>query len=103
MGACTSPAFTIGTHEMLECTVVVASGEIDLANREQLRASLDGCDGDVVVDLTEVELLDAGGIGVIVGARNRLRRVGGSLVLHDPRPNVRRILETVGLESWIAA
>jgi anti-sigma B factor antagonist/stage II sporulation protein AA (anti-sigma F factor antagonist) len=103
MSACTSTGFTIGTHVMLESTVVVAAGEIDLANREALRASLDACDGDVVVDLTDVQLLDAGGIGVLVGARNRLRGVGGSLVLHDPRPNVRRALEAVGLETWIAA
>jgi anti-sigma B factor antagonist/stage II sporulation protein AA (anti-sigma F factor antagonist) len=92
----------MGRHEMRGSTVVVAFGEIDLGNVDELRATLDACDGDVVVDLAEVDLLDAGGIGVLVGARNRLRLVGGSLVLHHPRPVVRRTLATVGLESWIA-
>ncbi len=103
MSTCTSFPSTICTHELLDSTVVVPSGEIDLESRDRLRASLDGVHGDVIVDLADVELLDASGMGVLAGARHRLLLAGGSLVLHGPRPSVRRALTSVGLEAWIAA
>ena len=101
MSACTD--WSIGSDARPDLTVVTPAGEIDLGTRAELRSHLDACSGDVVVDLTGVELLDAGGMGVLVGTRNRLHGDGGSLVVRDPRPSVRRALVTVGLGDWIAA
>lgn len=82
---------------MRGCTILIPEGEIDLGTRDALRDCLARCTGRVVIDLAGVLLLDASGIGVIVGQRNRLQALGGSLVLRDPIERVRTVLETVGL------
>jgi anti-anti-sigma factor len=84
-------------------TIVVAKGELDLATRDQLRTCLADCQGDVVVDLAAVDLLDSSAIGVLVGQRNRLLREGGSLGVRDPLPHVRTVLQTVGLGDWLVS
>jgi anti-sigma B factor antagonist len=102
MSACTTD-FSVRSDDERGGSLVTPLGAIDLENRDELRECLDAQDGDVVVDLAGVELLDAGGIGVLVATRNRLQLHGGSLMLRDPRPLVRATLEAVHLEDWIAA
>jgi anti-anti-sigma factor len=81
--------------------VVTASGELDLAVRDDLRAVLASLTGTVTVDLAEVTFLDSSTIGVFVGAHNRLARDGGALRLRNPQELPRRALELVGLQEWI--
>jgi anti-anti-sigma factor len=83
--------------------VLAPIGEIDLLTRDELRHDLAECAGDVVVDLAEVALLDAGGMGVLVDARVRLEHEGGSLVLEHPSSSVRRALEVGGLGNLLAS
>jgi stage II sporulation protein AA (anti-sigma F factor antagonist) len=82
-------------------TVIVPVGEIDLENRDDFRSVLEATDGDVVVDLVGLTYIDSSGIGVLVAQRNRLTATGGTLQLRDPQPNVRQVLEIVGLETWL--
>ncbi|HLM18346.1 MAG TPA: STAS domain-containing protein [Acidimicrobiia bacterium] len=81
--------------------VVHAAGEIDLATAPELRTCLKGLDGLVVVDLRDVVFLDSAGIGVLIGARNRLAEDRGDLALHNPNDVVSRTLKAVGLQDWI--
>jgi anti-anti-sigma factor len=81
--------------------LIIPVGEIDLATRDALRASLAACDGHVIVDLSGVSYLDSSGVGVLVAQRNRLVANGGSLRLLDPRPQVWKLLQTVGLGAWL--
>jgi anti-anti-sigma factor len=60
--------------------------------RELLHDAVDHGDGDVVVDLSGVELLDATGLGVLVGAHRRAGRVGRRLVLRAVPPRIDRLL-----------
>jgi anti-anti-sigma factor len=76
-------------------------GEMDLATRDELRASLHRCTGDVVVDLSEVEFLDASCLGVLVAEHTRLTQDGGTLRLCEPQGLVTRVLEITGLVAWI--
>jgi anti-anti-sigma factor len=82
-------------------TVVTAHGELDLATRDELRATLGKLTGVVVVDLADVSFLDSSTIGVFVGAHNRLSGAGGALRLRTPQEMPRRALELVGLADWI--
>jgi anti-anti-sigma factor len=91
----------VGAHQRRQRTVVLPVGEIDLATSGLLRDSLAQCDGHVIVDLAGVTFLDASGIGALASDSARLHRCGGSLVLRDPKPAVRRVIEQVGLASWI--
>jgi stage II sporulation protein AA (anti-sigma F factor antagonist) len=82
-------------------SVLVASGEIDLATAPMLRASLADLTGRVVVDLTKTTFLDSTGIGVLAGQRSRLVQGDGDLVLRRPDDIVLRALEVVRLSDRI--
>jgi anti-anti-sigma factor len=88
-------------HSDNGATTVRPRGEIDLASRDELRAALQRCNGDVVVDLSEVVFLDATCVAVLVAERTRLTERGGSLRLREPNASVSRILAATGLASWI--
>jgi anti-sigma B factor antagonist len=81
--------------------VVVLSGRLDVSTAADVRAALhDAVDlgnGDLVVDLAAVELVDATGLGVLLGADRRAKQAGRRLVLRDAAPRVRRILRVTRL------
>jgi anti-sigma B factor antagonist len=81
--------------------IVTASGQLDLAVTDELRAVLSPLSGVVTVDLTDVTFIDSSAIGVLVGAHNHLADHGGNLRLRNPQELPRRVLEIVGLEGWI--
>jgi anti-sigma B factor antagonist len=82
-------------------TVVLASGEIDMATAPELGACMSGLTGEVVVDLERVTFLDSRGIAALVVAHSQLTDGGGSLTLRRPNDVLRRTLEIVGLREWI--
>ena len=86
-------------------TVVWVRGEHDVASKGSLwwamvdAALRDG--GDVVVDLSGVQFMDASTIGALIGARNRLLAVSCALTVRAPSPWARHLLEVCGLEDLI--
>lgn len=76
--------------------VVVLDGRLDVttvsAMRAVLHAAVDGGEGDLLVDLAGLELLDATGLGVLVGTHRRAVRAGRRLVLRDVPPRVSAVL-----------
>jgi anti-sigma B factor antagonist len=85
-----------------ESTVLVrVSGEIDLASAPSLARVLAALEeqpnhGAVVLDVARVSYLDAAGIAVVVDHDRRMQAYGARLVLRDPSPLVRRVLEVTG-------
>jgi anti-sigma B factor antagonist len=82
-------------------TVVTATGQLDLAVKDELREVLAPLTGVVTVDLAQVTFVDSSAIGVFVGVHTRLTRDGGNLRLRKPQELPRRALEIVGLGDWI--
>jgi anti-sigma B factor antagonist len=84
---------------------VVLAGRLDVrgaaAAREALHEALGRGDGRLPVDLAGVELLDATGLGVLVGAHRHARLQGRELVLCDARPRVVRMLALTRLDRVI--
>lgn len=80
---------------------VALSGRLDVHSvadvRTVLHAAIDAGDGDLVVDLSEVDLVDATGLGVLVGADRRAKLAGRRVVLRDVRPRLLRILRATRL------
>ena len=79
--------------------LVALSGRLDVHAAADIRLELadavDRGDGELVLDLTELEAVDATGLGVLVGAHRRAQRAGRTLVLEDvPDPVVRLLLIT---------
>jgi anti-anti-sigma factor len=85
--------------------VVALAGRFDVSGaavaREALHAAVDAGEGRLVVDLAAVELLDAIGLGVLVGTHRRARLAGRHLVLLDATPRVARILSLTRVDRII--
>lgn len=65
--------------------------------REILHTALDETNGDLIVDLAEVERVDVTGLGVLVGTHHKAIRTGRRLVLRDVHPRVMRLLAVTRL------
>jgi anti-anti-sigma factor len=89
-------------RRQLDHMVVQLSGELDICRASELRrelASLIDARGvrALVIDLSNLEFIDAAGLGVFVHAHQRIRARDGTIRLIHPRPNVRRALDIAGL------
>ena len=77
------------------------SGRLDVRHaaevRDALHHALDSGTGDLVVDVSGVELVDATGLGVIVSAHRRADRLGRRLVLQRVPPRIDRLLTATRL------
>jgi anti-sigma B factor antagonist len=80
---------------------LAVSGRLDVHNasdvRDALHAAIDAGTGDLVVDVSGVELVDATGLGVLVGAHRRATNAGRRVVLREAGPRVMRILRLTRL------
>lgn len=81
-------------------TVVALSGELDVASSqglsEELTNLIDGGTTDLVIDLTALHFIDSTGLSAILQANKKLDGKG-QLVLREPTPLVRQVLEVTGL------
>ena len=77
------------------------SGRLDVHSvaevRAALHAAIDAGAGDLVVDVSGVELVDATGLGMLVGADRRAKLAGRRVVLRDAAPRLLRILRATRL------
>lgn len=80
-----------GDHEKM-----VVGGRLDVRSaadaRSVLHRAVDSGQGDLVLDLKELESWDATGLGVIMGAHRRAGRCGRRLVLCEVPPRMQRLL-----------
>ncbi len=76
--------------------LLVLQGDLDVSTvadvRLALHAAIDAGSGDLVVDLAKVRLLDATGLGMLVGAHRRAGRCGRRLVLRRVPVRIERLL-----------
>jgi anti-anti-sigma factor len=80
-------------------TLVTVSGEVDLATVAQFRERLDAApDCDAVLEMSDVALLSAVGLRVLLDLQDRLAAEGAWLVLAAPSHPVRRVLDVTGLD-----
>lgn len=78
-----------------QVTVVSAGGELDSETAAGLDQALQTATTharDIVVDLSRVVFVDSTAMGVLLSARARIDRVGGSLALIRPPDLARRLL-----------
>lgn len=84
-------------------TVLTLAGVVDVLTTPILRDRLidlrESGARHVVLDLGAVELIDSGGLGMLVGARKRYRDVGGDIRLRSPSRQLMRLLEMTGLSN----
>lgn len=81
-------------------TLVVLGGELDIYTVAGFRQDLEDLDvaaTPLVIDLTDVTLLDSSGLGALVSLLNRARAGDGQLGLVCPHRRLRRVFEITGL------
>lgn len=77
-------------------TTLVLAGQFDVRSTMEVRNAiyehLDGCDHDIVVDLSEVSSIDLIALKVLAAASHRASNRGRHLTLRGCGPAVRRLL-----------
>ena len=80
--------------------LIALSGRLDVSAVSEVRTVLHGAidagSGDLVVDLSAVEVVDATGLGLLLGADHRAKQRDRRLVFRDASPRVLRILRPLG-------
>jgi anti-anti-sigma factor len=70
--------------------------------RSALVAAIDSGSGDLVVDMDQVQLVDASGLGVLVGAHRLAMRSERRLVLRAVPASIERLLSITHLNRVLA-
>jgi anti-sigma B factor antagonist len=90
------------THD----NVIHLTGILDVRSvgdvRQTLNNLIDTSVGDVIVDLEEVDAVDATGLGLLVATHRRTQQLGRRLVLWHPMPSVVRILAVTRLHRVLS-
>jgi anti-sigma B factor antagonist len=95
------PPFQVQVQSMDGETVVLASGELDLATTGELRSclmELRGGDLAIRLDMTGVEFMDSSGLHTLIRATEEFAADGSRFVIVPSEP-VRRVLELVDLQD----
>ena len=80
-------------------------GDLDISTAPLLREGLldllaEGST-DITLDMAQLGFIDSTGLSVLVGAFKRARQDGREIVLRNPRPPARKVLEISGLDTVI--
>ena len=106
-------AFGMTTAGQFDFTVAAADGraevhlvgDLDISTAPLLREGLLGVlaegTNDVTLDMSRLSFIDSTGLSVLVGAYKRARHDGRAMVLRNPRPSARKVLEISGLDTVI--
>jgi anti-sigma B factor antagonist len=95
---------TIRVHRKPAYVLITAFGAIDITTVGRLRDRLFGLAGDgrpLVVDLDQVSLPDAAGLGVLAGAAHRAAAHGTRLYVVCTQQETLRRFESAGLDRQI--
>ena len=88
-----------------EGVVLRVAGEIDLCSsfsfREQLSRAVDGGAARVVLDLSDVSLIDSAGLSVLTGVAGRLFLEEREFAVICPEGRLRRVLAISGLDHLV--
>jgi anti-sigma B factor antagonist len=89
-------------HDGAVCLLL--SGEVDLANADDLRAHLDAVaqnDNNLIVDMAELRYIDSSGIKTLMDAHRIFKGTKRQMVLAAVPPTVQRILDIVGVDRMV--
>ncbi len=83
--------------------IAALSGEIDHHAATPMRLEIDEKidtyePKTLILDFGAVTFMDSAGIGLILGRYRQMEARGGSLVIQNPPPHIRRVLRISGME-----
>jgi anti-sigma B factor antagonist len=88
------------------CVVMQLAGVVDLATvptvQDRLQEALDGGAQAVVMDFTQVRLIDSTGLGLLAWLHQVLEQRGGRVAVAGAPPIVRQALEITSVDRLVA-
>lgn len=84
-----------GSAEVKVCGRLVHGKEVELF-RQAVEVLTEGC---ISIDLSELESVDAAGLGALVFLQHRLNEDGRELILHSPPEYLAQLLRLTALEN----
>ncbi len=91
------------TEVIGDAGVVAVTGEMDLFTSTQFRRDIDEAitltSGDLVLDFSDLDMIDSTALGVMLGAQRRLTDEGRWLILVVTQRHVMRVLAITGLHT----
>ena len=52
----------------------------------------------IIFDFEKTSFMDSSGIGLIMGRHRTMEAIGGSVIVRDPPPHIRRVIRLSGME-----
>lgn len=82
------------------------NGEIDHHSAAGIRVQLDSAISGsqpkmVILDFSGVSFMDSSGIGLILGRLRTATAYGGTLVVKNPKDNIKKIIQLAGISKLI--
>lgn len=99
------PPFTVATRLEGRTAIVTLRGELDMASTEVLADSLVGIAlivEELVLDVAELEFIDARGLRTIADAARQMLAHGGSASIRSPSARIERALELLDFKQAAA-
>jgi anti-sigma B factor antagonist len=104
-GALVGPIEMVTSMDEHDGKVVVSvGGDVDLVTSQRLRRVLEDAvqvNPQVEVDLTGLTFIDSSGLSALVEGHRAARDAGGVVVLRNPTPMLRRLLDITRLDSLL--
>ena len=83
--------------------IIKLAGRLTAAESKQLRSELNGASRgaipNLVLDITELSFVDSTGLGVLAGWLQKVRSEDGEMVLVNPTPEIKALLELTRLDQ----
>jgi anti-anti-sigma factor len=67
--------------------------------RSKMREMVEEGVRDMVIDLTDVQIVDSSGIGLLIAAYNSLRKVGGRLAVINASADILELFQTMRMHQ----
>lgn len=85
--------------------VAMLSGEIDHHHAREIRETVDFAVREqlppiVVLDFRNVTFMDSSGIGLIIGRAHLMEETGGTLEIHNPSAQIRKVMRLSGADRF---
>ncbi|MDO4618553.1 MAG: anti-sigma F factor antagonist [Clostridia bacterium] len=91
--------------ESEENLIIYVSGELDHHTASNLREEVDeilsGNIQNIIFEFSSLVFMDSSGIGFIMGRYKKIANKGGEVIIVNPTPQVKRILEMSGILTII--
>ncbi|MBC3797195.1 STAS domain-containing protein [Acetobacterium tundrae] len=88
-----------------QATMISIKGEIDIYSigkfRELIEKKIATQAPQIILDCTELSYMDSTGMGVLIELRNKAKEMGQKIIMMNPRPNIKKLLNITGVDKII--